>query len=703
MKRFVAICAFASSFFASTLVADTVRTIPFLANLSPANEVPPTSVNGNATALILLHEVLDDAGNLKSGSVEFRVTFRFPGATTVTGLHIHNGPAGSNGNIVIPTDINGSDKSVPVDASGRGVIVRQVAFGTGSGQPSLDIINDLVKNPQNYYANIHTTENPGGAMRGQLLRGESTVLMGIMSPANETPPIANSKASAVASVVVTRGVDPSGTTAVAVVTFDVTYTGFPDPTTFTGLHIHRGAAGVAGPVIINTGIAGGAASVAAGPGGAGNLHFDVPIAPSDANFNAEVATVDGLFTNPNNYYINLHTTVNPGGEIRSQLRNTDQFVVPFQVNMLPANETPNPLNVPGNAPAAVTVHTIRNADGSVQAGTVIFDVNPRGFAANTTFTGLHIHTGAAGVSGGVVIPTDLGTNNVTADTGNVNVFKIVTVADQAGIAALNSLVQNPANFYINIHSTTNPGGIARAQLSAPLGTPKISGIADASSTIQTAAPGSIIAIDGTSLAGFSSDVSGMFQVTQLPTSFNGATVKVGAVNAPVFYVGPGQINAEVPFETANGTVPVVVTTPAGTSSSVNLTVVNAAPSIFIVDNANSIGAIVKSTDFSVITPTNPVKAGDTIVIYSTGLGQTTPTVQTGVLVTPPSSTSFNNTVPVSVKIGTQNGTVVYSIASPGFTGLYQTAVTIPAGVSGTVSVVLSVGNTASNSVNITVQ
>ncbi len=81
---------------------------------------------------------------------------------------------------------------------------------------------------------------------------------------------------------------------------------------------------------------------------------------------------------------------------------------------------------------------------------------------------------------------------------------------------------------------------------------------------------------------------------------------------------------ETPFETAAGAQPVVVTNLAGASAPSNVTVANTAPSIFILDNTNSIGAVVKNSDFSVITATNPVKAGDLIVIYSTGLGQTTP-------------------------------------------------------------------------------
>ena len=77
-------------------------------------------------------------------------------------------------------------------------------------------------------------------------------------------------------------------------------------------------------------------------------------------------------------------------------------------------------------------------------------------------------------------------------------------------------------------------------------------------------------------------------------------------------------------------------------------------------------------------------------------------MQTGASVQPPAG-AFNNTGSVSVTIGGQNAGFVYSIASPGYAGLYQTAVTIPSGVSGNVQLVLKAGTASSNAVNLAVQ
>jgi uncharacterized protein (TIGR03437 family) len=191
-------------------------------------------------------------------------------------------------------------------------------------------------------------------------------------------------------------------------------------------------------------------------------------------------------------------------------------------------------------------------------------------------------------------------------------------------------------------------------------------------------------------------------ITSLATAMNGVSVTVGGVKAPIYAAYPGQVNVQVPVEVAAGSQAVVVTTSAGASAPMNVTVASAAPAIFVLDAASGLGTIVKNDDFTLITSTNKVKAGDTIVIYSTGLGQTTPAITTGGLLVPPAG-GFNSTGTVKVTIGGQNAPIVYSIASPGFAGLYQTAVTVPAGVTGTAKVVLTSGTTDSNSVNIAVQ
>ena len=141
---------------------------------------------------------------------------------------------------------------------------------------------------------------------------------------------------------------------------------------------------------------------------------------------------------------------------------------------------------------------------------------------------------------------------------------------------------------------------------------------------------------------------------------------------------------------------VVVNNGVGPSASFSVTVAAAAPTIFF----SPVAAVLKNADFSLVSASNPAKTGDVVLVYATGLGQTTPALTTGGLV--PAAT-VARTTDVTATVGGQNATVVYSIAAPGFAGLYQVAVTIPSGVTGSVPVVLTQGGTKSNSVNINVQ
>ncbi len=684
------------------LLADTAQTIPYLTTMLPANETPPITDTSSANAIVWVHVIRDATGAITSGSVDFDISSKFSGAVTVTGLHIHSGASGVAGSIVIPTDVNTSDKKIDIDATGKLRIQKQVQFPQTAPAVALSTINDLIANPQGFYVNIHTTDHGGGAMRGQLTKADMKVLMALMSSANEVPPLTTG-ASAVATVTALRARDASGNVIAAAAIFNAEYTGVDSVsgTTFTGFHIHKQVAGVIGPVFLNTGIGGGTASVPSAASGTGTLNYVVGVAPADATFANEVDAINGLFDNPSGYYINIHTDVFGGGVIRDQMRNTDSN--PFQVSLSPANETPPITTLTATGTTSVPIYTLRSADGAIVAGTVIFDVNFRGFPAATSFIGLHIHSGAAGVAGGVVIPTTLGGGaaSVVSDSGNGNIYRIVTVATAAGIAALNGLVANPNLFYENLHTTVNAGGAIRSQLigAAPKGV--VGGVAATSSTILNAAPGSILSIYGTDLALFTSDLSGLpVSVKALPTSMNGVTATIAGTKAPFYFVSPTQLNVQVPFEVATGPQPLIVTTSSGASAAFTVNVATAAPSIFLVGE-NSLGAIVKNVDFSLITSSNPAKVGDLLVIYSTGLGQTTPALVTGSL--QGAASGFNNTSSVTATIGGKDAGVTYSIAAPGFAGLYQTAVTVPVGVSGTVPVVLKSGLASSNSVNLTVQ
>ena len=110
----------------------------------------------------------------------------------------------------------------------------------------------------------------------------------------------------------------AGTAEVAIDTtakeFAVTLRIFNIPTTTTAGHIHVGAKGVAGPVVIDF------------PAIAGRLgDFVTAFRVGEASFRPNAAiginTIDDVIqaVANGNAYVNIHTTTNPGGEIRGQL------------------------------------------------------------------------------------------------------------------------------------------------------------------------------------------------------------------------------------------------------------------------------------------------------------------------------------------------------------------------------------------------
>lgn len=137
----------------------------FTATLSPANEVPPVSnadASGSGVATITLNTTTDAGGNITAATADFQVTLSgFPANTTLTGAHIHTGTAGSIGGILVSTTLANGEV---VLADGSGSFSKSTISVGGTDAQA------IIANPTGYYFNVHTTTNPGGAVRGQLVR-----------------------------------------------------------------------------------------------------------------------------------------------------------------------------------------------------------------------------------------------------------------------------------------------------------------------------------------------------------------------------------------------------------------------------------------------------------------------------------------------------------------------------------------------------
>ena len=661
--------------FLSSLGAQTAETLVYRAVLSNNNEVPVVAGAAAGAATVWLHVIRDASGAIISGSADASVNYNFPGAVSITAMHIHNGNSTVSGPVVLGFAIARTD-----DATGVGVLpLIQTQFPTAT--VTLDTVKGIVADPSQFYFNVHSTAAPSGAMRAQLQKAEVYVRMSQMRPENEVPAITGTNWSGTGTSITLITRDARGGYASAYQIFDVKYSGFEADQIFTAMHIHLGGSGVAGPVTIDSLLR---TRVPVGASGSGTLHFEAEVALARAG---AIASLDAIVNNVSGVYMNAHTVTRGAGAIRGQLLFTDKTEYPL--NPSPDQEVPPIVGLSATATGKITVYTVRNADASVNAGVVVFDGNVR-FPAGTTVSSTHIHDGNAGAIGPVTIDAGLGGGPVLVTDGTGNLYRTVTVATGQPLVSLNDLVLNPEKHYWNIHTPANPGGAVRAQMGGAPATdaPKITGLVNATldGTQPALAPGGLFTVFGSGLAKVSGNTDG-FNGADLPAAMGGARVTVGGQPARLLYVSPTQINAQVPYEITTVGQAVAVITANGTSNAVGTATAYYAPAIFG-------GAVYKAKDGSQVTAANPASAGDSLLIYATGLGPTTPGLTSGMVA--PVGTLYT-TAAVTAKFGTTNVQASSSVAVAGFGGVYQVTATVPTGLTaGPVSLQLQMGFAASN-------
>jgi uncharacterized protein (TIGR03437 family) len=185
------------------------------------------------------------------------------------------------------------------------------------------------------------------------------------------------------------------------------------------------------------------------------------------------------------------------------------------------------------------------------------------------------------------------------------------------------------------------------------------------------APGTIVQIYGSNLAAQASQAL----TVPLPTNLNQTSVFIGDTLAPLYYVSPGQINAQVPFELPAGkTYQVYVSANGAQSTATSIQLVADAPGIAQFPAGQ---VIATHGDGSLILETSPAAPGEYIVVYVVGMGLTNQNVPSGT-----ASPSTNLALPLDAPTVTLNGTRVTNLPFAGLTptevGLYQVNMQVPA-------------------------
>jgi len=252
-------------------------------------------------------------------------------------------------------------------------------------------------------------------------------------------------------------------------------------------------------------------------------------------------------------------------------------------------------------------------------------------------------------------------------------------------------------------------GSVAAFAQAPTVTPGGVGNAAGVASSTAVAPGSLVSIYGSNLAG------ALTSATSIPLSTNldNVTVTFNKIAAPLLFVFGSQINAQVPFELANASSADVVVTSNGQSSApVTIQLAPAVPGIFDFPQFSGYAVAYGNLDGAFAAPSgtipgytcHPAKISDpqTLVVLTTGLGAVSPAIPSGGIMSAAPGYTSTVTTP-TVTIGGVPAQVVFSgIVS--FVGVYQINVIVQPGTptGNSIPVVVSMNGVNSNAAPIAV-
>ncbi len=322
----------------------------------------------------------------------------------------------------------------------------------------------------------------------------------------------------------------------------------------------------------------------------------------------------------------------------------------------------------GSPKANVTVQLTSNVSSVPLNGSAVL-------TATVTSSNSGTPTGTVAIFSG---STPLGTASLSGSAGKATATLPVSAAQ---------FTLGPNAFTAKYNGDTSYNATASGALSISVTAATgmvITGAVNAASYKPVVAPGMILAVFGSLLAGAPQQAT----VVPLPTSLGGVIVTINGTAAPLYYVSATQINAQVPYTILPGpaTLRVSYNGQAATSS---LNLAATAPGVFV--NFSN-GAPV---------PDQSAKRGQTITLYITGEGAATPALTAGAV--PLAGDAPQPVAAVSVSVGGIPVSIAYLGVPSWAIGATQINYTIPANAAtGLFPVVVTVGGTTSAPVLLTI-
>jgi len=232
----------------------------------------------------------------------------------------------------------------------------------------------------------------------------------------------------------------------------------------------------------------------------------------------------------------------------------------------------------------------------------------------------------------------------------------------------------------------NPQGIYNAASYAPAGNP--------------ISPGEFITLFGSGLAAGAKTATPPY-----PTGgFSGVTVLINNKPAPIYYVSANQINALVPYATTGPTATIVVQNNGANSNTVTVPVAATSPGIYALDQSGAGPGAILHQDYTIVNAAKPAHSGETLQIFLTGMGTVSPAVADGTAGSTDPAHLSNADAQATVYVGGLQCSVLYNGLAPGFPGLYQINITVPAlPAAGALPLAISTPNAYHDQVTVQIQ